>query len=609
MRWLMPALRRETATGAVAGLLGGLVFTAAMLDQGLGMGQAGLFGASASGTGAAIHLPLAAVAGAAFGLLVGYRPNAYAAATTLGVVFGLLLWIVGPLTLRPIAEGLRPSWSVEQATAAFPSLIGHLVYGAVTGVAFHLLTSLARVIAPPRECETPAAAPARGRVVIVGGGFGGMAAAQRLESLFPRGGGPEVTLISRSNYLVFTPMLAEVASSGLEAQHISAPIRAACPHTRFRHAHVEAIDLAEKAVTIRVPGASASESLPYDHLMLAMGAIPNFFGLPGLAEHASTLKTLEDAIRLRNRVLQLLELADVEPDGRRRRRLLTFVVAGGGFAGTETIAELLDLVRSVRRFYPGIEPQDARFVLVHSRDRILPELSPELGAYALDKLRMRGIEFLLGRRVAGARAGGVVLDDGTEIPTHALVWTAGNQPHPLLKTLSVELNRGGQVVADSTLRVQGLADVWAVGDGAQIPDLTSPGRFCPPTAQHALREGRVGAGNIVAALNGRPLEEFRFRAIGSLVALGHRTAAAEIRGRKFSGLMAWFMWRAVYLSKLPGLERKVRVLLDWGIDLLFPRDIVLTSADPAPPSVDRGSVEIPADSGAASEPGAEASGP
>ena len=602
MRLLTLALRREAAFGAIAGLLGGLVFAAAMPDTGMDTSPTGVLGADTRGPGLALQLVLAAAAGGAFGLVVGYRPSGYAAATTLGVVFGLLMWIAGPLTLRPVVEGLRPSWSIAEASAAFPSLIGHLVYGAVTALGFHILMAVSHIIVRPRERETPAPEATPQRVIIVGGGFAGMGAARRLESLFPRGGGPEVTLISQSNYLVFTPMLAEVASSGLEAQHISAPIRAACPHTRFRRARVEKIDVAAKVVGIRVPGAAAAEVLAYDHLVLAMGAIPNFYGLPGLEEHALTLKTLEDAMRLRNRVLHLLELGDVEPDPQKRRQLLSFVVAGGGFAGTETIAELFDLVRSVRRFYPSIGPHDARFVLVHSRDRILPELSPELGAYALDKLRSRGIEFLLGQRVAGARADAVVLSDGTEIPTRALVWTVGNQPHPLLKTLPVELSRSGQVVVDSRLRVNGLPNVWAAGDGAQIPDPDTPGGSQPPTAQHALREGRVAAENIVAVLRGRPLKEFRFRAIGSLVALGHRTAAAEIRGRKFSGLLAWLMWRTVYLSKLPGLERKVRVLLDWGIDLLFPRDIVLTSDAQSLPA-DGADADLPIVTAATAEPG------
>ena len=385
-------------------------------------------------------------------------------------------------------------------------------------------------------------------------------------------------------------MLAEVASSALEAQHIAAPIRAACPYTHFIHGDVERIDTEQRQVLVRGRRSAQPEVVPYDHLVLAMGSVPNFYGLPGLAEHAITLKTLEDAVTLRHRVLSQLERADHEPDPEVRQRLLTFVVAGGGFAGAETIAELFDLVTSVRRYYQNLGPDDARLVLVHSRDRILPELSEDLGAYALEKLSARGIEFRLGCRVAAAAEGSVTLDDGTVIPCDTFVWTAGNQPNPLLRDLGCEKNRAGQVVVDATLRTPDTPGVWAVGDAAQIPDLHNEGRPCPPTAQHALRQGKRAAQNILATIDGRALKPFRYRASGSLVGLGHRTAAAEIGGHKFSGLLAWFMWRTIYLSKLPGLERKARVALDWALDLVFPRDIVLTTAadgrfgpdDPAP---------------------------
>jgi NADH dehydrogenase len=392
----------------------------------------------------------------------------------------------------------------------------------------------------------------------------------------------EIILISQSNYLLFTPMLAEVASSGLEAQHISAPVRAALVRTRFRRADVEFIDTTARVVRVRTRPEDPAEIVPYDHLVLALGATPHFFGLPGMEANAFSLKTLQDASRLRNHVITLLERADVEPDAEERRRQLTFVVAGGGFAGTEMIAELYDLVHSVLRYYPNIDPREPRFVLVHSGARILPEISQALADYALRKLQARGIEFRLNTRVGGATPEAVLMIDGSRLPTRTVVWTAGNQPHPILKDLPCERNRAGAVVAESTLQVKGFTDLWAIGDCAQIPDLNQgEGRFCPPTAQHALRQGYVAAQNIAAALRGGRAVPFRFRTIGMLVALGHRTAVAEVRGLKFSGLLAWFMWRTVYLSKLPGLEKKVRVALDWALDLFFPRDIVLTGL-PAP---------------------------
>ena len=373
-------------------------------------------------------------------------------------------------------------------------------------------------------------------------------------------------------------MLAEVASSGLEAQHISAPVRASCPHTRFHRAEVTAIDTSSQVVSVRPGPSLPSETLSYDHLVLSLGLVPNYFGLPGLEQHSFSMKTLEDATTLRNHVIGTLEHADSEPDEEERRRQLTFVVAGGGFAGTETIAELCGLVHSVLRYYPRLRASELRFVLVHPRDRILPELSAELGNYALRKLQARGMEFLLNTRVSGATAEGVLLDEGTLVATRTLVWTAGNQPNPLLKTLPCERNRAGAVMVDSTLQVKGFDNVWAVGDCAQIPDPDSDGQSYPPTAQHAMREGKVVAENIAAVIQRKPLKQFRFRTLGVLVGLGHRTAAAEIRGWRFSGLLAWFLWRSIYLGKLPGIEKKVRVALDWAIDLFFPRDIVLTSA-------------------------------
>ena len=577
MRFVARIARREVLFGAVAGLIAGIVFALAMQAEQMQVEVTGLAGTSTSGTGLVVHLLLSALIGAGVGMQYRHEPGSYAAQITLGVTFGLLGWILGPLTIRPLAEGVVPDWSIAVASAGFPSLMGHMLYGALTtgGLywAVHRWGGGAVWVRPGQRSEDRVQ-----RIVVLGGGFGGMSAAQTLERMTRRRRDLDVTLVSQSNFLLFTPMLAEVASGALEAQHIAAPIRAACPFTNFIHGDVERIDTEQRQVTVRSRQSTTPQAVPYDHLVLAMGSVPNFYGLPGLAEHAITLKTLEDAVGLRHRVLSQLERADHETDPVVRQRLLTFVVAGGGFAGAETIAELFDLVSSVRRYFQNLGPADARFVLVHSRDRILPELSAELGAYALEKLSARGIEFRLGCRVAAAAEGSVTLDDGTTIPCEAFVWTAGNQPNPILRDLGCAKNRAGQVVGDSTLQVPETPGVWAVGDAAQIPDLTNEGQPCPPTAQHALRQGTRAAQNIVATIDGRELKPFRYHASGSLVGLGHRTAAAEIRGHKFSGLLAWFMWRTIYLSKLPGLERKARVALDWALDLVFPRDIVMTTA-------------------------------
>lgn len=558
--------------GAAAGLSSGLVLGLLVLRQGMMAAQAP--GSGAGAVGFALFVIVASATGAALGG-VG-RPDGVGASISGGLLFGLLAWIAWSLTVLPVLRGSGPTWSAQDAGDSFPFLVAGLLHGAMTGVALYGLRRWTAGDAPPTVSIEPV--PVRQRVVIVGGGFGGVAAAKRFEALAARGLALDVTLVSPSNYLLFTPMLAEVASSALEAQHISAPVRASCPQTGFKRAALAAIEPG-RAVVVVSPGQGLPDiELAYDHLVLALGGVPHFFDLPGLEEHSFALKSLNDATRLRDHVLAALERAEAEDNAEERARLWSFVVAGGGFAGTEMVAELFDLVHGVLRYYPGIARHEPRFVLVHSRERILPELSVELGAYALDKLRARGIEFALSRRVLGARSGDVLLDGDEALPTRTLIWTAGNRPSPAIAAFAAEKNRNGALLVEPTMRVRGHEAIWALGDCAEIPDPDSDGGSYPPTAQHALREGKAVADNIAAVIEGRDPAPFRFRTIGILVALGHRTAVAEIRGRRFSGLVAWLLWRTVYLAKLPGLDKKLRVAIDWTIELAFPRDIVVTAA-------------------------------
>ncbi|MGI9031544.1 MAG: NAD(P)/FAD-dependent oxidoreductase [Ilumatobacteraceae bacterium] len=576
-RW--PSGRAGAAlAGALAGLVAGLLTGALLAGQDAMAGSA--FGARSAESGFVLYVVASVGLGAGFGLVGRYERDAYAADVSGGLLLGLLGFLLGPLTLVPLATGETVRWSLAEASGAFPQLVAALGFGALTGFGFHVVMTWARAGEPtPNTVRTPVAP---WRVVILGGGFGGVGAAQRLEQIFARSAEVEVTLVSSSNYLLFTPMLAEVASSALRAEHISAPIRASCPRTRFRRAEVDHVDLDRRVVRICSAGGRA-EDLDYDHLVLALGSVPTFRDLPGLAQHAFALKSLDDATRVRNHVLDLLERADAEPDAATRKQMLTFVVAGGGFAGTEMIAELFDLVRGVLHYYPGVGEDDTRFVLVHSGDRILPELDGGLADYAQERLEARGIEFVLGARLASASPTTVTLADDTEIPAYTLVWTAGNRPSPVLDRLPFERNRAGALVADPSLQVQGHANVWGVGDCAAVPDPAADGAMYPPTAQNALRQGRRVGDNIARASRGDEPTEFRFRSLGTLVALGHRTAVAEIRGLRFSGFAAWFLWRTIYLAKLPGVERKLRVCVDWSMDLLFPRDIVVTSRTPTLP--------------------------
>ncbi len=423
------------------------------------------------------------------------------------------------------------------------------------------------------------------RVVIVGGGFGGIYAALELQRALGRDAGVEVTIVSRDNFFLFTPMLHEVASSELDVTHIVSPVRQLLRHTQFFDGDVAAIDLEARAVVVAHGGDGHTHALPYDHLVVALGSVTNFFGLPGLAEHALTMKSLGDAIALRNRVIARLEEADTECCADIRQRLLGFVVAGAGFAGVETIAAINDFVREALCFYPNLTEDMVRMVLVHPGDVILPELSPSLGRYAERKLAARGIEVRAHTRVGAVDGDSVTLSDGTRVDAATLIWTAGTTPNPLVGGLPCARERGRIQVTDS-LEVPGWPGVWALGDCALVPDAKSGG-FHPPTAQHAIRQGRCVARNIVAAMRGRALRPFRFRTIGQLASIGRRTGVGQVLGINFSGFVAWWLWRTVYLSKLPRFEKKLRVALDWTLDLVFSKDLVKLvttrggTADPA----------------------------
>ena len=438
-----PSRSRDAVLGAIAGIVGGLFFASALQAKGMMSDTAGLIGLTLIHSGLGVHLAVSALAGAGYGALFRYQSGAYAAAISTGVIYGLIWWILGPLTLSPILMGQGPSWSLAEAGASFLNLTGHILFGGITGLSFHILVAAYERWFPKSLVGTAAPLPHRTRVVILGGGFGGVSTAQRLEKLTAQDENFDVALVSQSNYLLFTPMLPEVASSALQAQHISTPVRAACPYTRFIRAAVEEINTEAKTIRLR-PGADLPpETLEYDHLVWSLGSVPFYHGLKGMEAHSFSLKTLEDATTLRNHVLATLERADVEPDAVEKARQLAFVVVGGGFAGTEVIAELFDLVHGVLHYYPRITPQDLRFVLVHSRDRILPELSEQLADYSLRKLRGRGIEFLLESRVTEATSVAVMLDQDRQIPTRTIVWTAGNRPNPLLQTIPCKRGPAG----------------------------------------------------------------------------------------------------------------------------------------------------------------------
>jgi NADH:ubiquinone reductase (H+-translocating) len=410
------------------------------------------------------------------------------------------------------------------------------------------------------------------RIVILGGGFGGIAAARELDRLVGAERDVQVTLVNRDNFFLFTPMLHEVAASDLDLTHIVNPIRKLFRRVTLFTGEVERVDLHAQRVTVSHGEGHHHHQLPYDHLVLALGAVTNFFGLEGLAEHACTMKSLGDAVHLRNRLIRLLEEADFECASAAREPLLTVVVAGGGFAGVETIAAINDFVRHATRFYARLRTTRVRMVLVHPGPVLLPELDATRGCYAAEKLGARGVEVRLRVRVTRATSDTVELSDGTAIRTHTIVWTAGTTGNPRVEALPCAGARG-RVSVDGTLAVPGWPGVWAVGDCALVPDLHTGG-VCAPTAQHAIRQGSRVAKNIVATLKDQTPDPYGYRAVGQLAAIGRRAGVAQLFGMKFSGFPAWWMWRTIYLGKLPRLEKKVRVALDWTLDLLFSKDFV-----------------------------------
>lgn len=460
---------------------------------------------------------------------------------------------------RPILGGPVPSPNVTPAAANAP--LGH-THESETTMNHDQITS---------DATIPNAPSGRRRVLILGGGFGGAYAAWRLAHTLGKRKDIEVVLISRENYLLFTPMLHEVAAGDLYPPDIVEPLRKWMRGIRFIEGEVIDIDLPSRVVRYAVGASRRRQETAYDYLLLALGSETNYFGMTQVANRAAALKTLGDAALLRNRMVALLEDAATQTDNTARRLLMTFVVAGGGFAGVETVGAMNDFLRDTLKHYPELDPSMLRMVLVHADDVLLPELGERLGRYAQQKLLRRGVELRLGSRVTGYDDWIVNLSAGEPIPANTLVWTAGVTPAPAVASLAVE-KINGRLKVNECLELTGHEGVvWAVGDAAAVPD--GRGGLHPPTAQHGLREGLAAAKNIESAVNGTAPKPFRFSTIGQLASIGHHTGVAQILGMRFSGFVAWWLWRSVYLAKLPGIAKKVRVAIQWTLDLLFSRQI------------------------------------
>lgn len=409
----------------------------------------------------------------------------------------------------------------------------------------------------------------RARVVVLGGGFGGVYVALGLERLAAKGALVEVSLVNRENYLVFQPMLAEVVAGDVGILDTVSPLRQMLPGAELYVREIEGVDVDRRVVTLGAGMTPQTHELEYDHLVVALGNVTDFRGIPGLPEHAMGFKTLADAVRIRNHVINVLEQASVVKDAEVRRSMLTFVVAGGGFSGTEVAAALNDCVRRTVGDYRSLRREEIRVVLVHSGRQVLErELTPRLAGYATKTLREQGIELVLGQRLVAASPHSAVLGDGRRISTRTLISTVPSSPNPVVQRLGLPTVKG-RLECDATMAVRGGENVWAVGDCAQIP--MPGGEPSPPTAQHAIRQAKVLAANIVATEQGARRKSFAFKGLGKLGALGHRRAVAELPGGvTVEGQLAWLMWRCIYWAKLPGASRKTKVALSWLSDLALP---------------------------------------
>lgn len=409
------------------------------------------------------------------------------------------------------------------------------------------------------------------RILVVGGGYVGLYAALRLQRTL-RAGEATVTVVDPRSYMTYQPFLPEAGAGSIQPRHTVVPLRQTLRSTDVVTGWVDRIEHARKVAWVR-PLAGEEYEIPYDVLVMAVGSVPRTLPIPGLADWATGFKNVEEAIRLRNKGLEALDIAEGATDPEVRERALTFVFIGGGFAGVEAMAELEDLLRYATRYLHRVRPSDLRFVLVEASDRILPEVGEEMGRWTVEALRERGIEVRLGTRLESTVGGVVQLSDGTTMLSDTVVWTAGVKAHPMLGATDLPLDDRGRLTCRADLSVVGTPDAWGAGDCAAIPDLTRPGETCPPSAQHAVRQAKVVADNVLASLRGEPTHDYVHANNGSVASLGLYKGVAQVKGVRLKGFPAWFLHRTYHMSKVPTLRRKVSVVTDWTIAFAFKRDV------------------------------------
>jgi len=414
--------------------------------------------------------------------------------------------------------------------------------------------------------------PERPHILIVGGGYVGMYTALRLQKKLRRNEA-RITIVDPQNYMTYQPFLPETAAGSLEPRHVVVPLRKVLKQCRVLTGLVTGIDHASRTATV-LPLEGAAYPVRYDVIVVAPGSVVRTLPIPGLVEQGIGFKTVGEAIYLRNHVLSRLDYAASVTDAEHRRRALTFVFIGGGYAGIEAFAELEDMARYATRYYDNVDPDDMRWVLIEATGRILPEVSVPMAEYTVKQLLKRNMDIRLSTRVDSLTGGHVVLTDGDEFDAETIVWTAGVKANPMLTRTDLPLDDKGRLRCTADLRVEGVEDAWGAGDCAAVPDLTDPGSFTGPSAQHAVRQTKTLAANIVAALRRRQLTDYRHKYVGSVASLGLYRGVAEVYGIKLRGWPAWFMHRTYHVSRMPTVNRKVRVLADWTLAIFFPREVV-----------------------------------
>jgi len=606
------SLRREVAFVVAGSLAGAVLMHASQIYATAAGGNdyvrtllviARIIGSSEPAAGLAFHALVATVIGIVVGVVLYRAFGVSLSRLRNGVLYGLGVGMavmvafampVAAAVIAPAAAGLAaedPSMAAPPpgpAAALADSALSHAVWGVVTGV---VATALTRRLGANYRCHRcdiefskrptyaehvsrmhGSGAPLLRRVLILGGGYAGVGVLRRLQREFEDSVDTSIEIVSEDNFFLSTPLLAEMATGHVEPRHISTPIRTFCRRARYYHASVESIDLDGRSVVVRRAADGKAAEMRYDHLVLALGGQTNYYGNRSVEEHALTIRTLEDALALRNRIITMLEGADQEGDAAAQESMATFVVVGGGFSGVETAGAIHDFVtESAERYYRNIEPAAVRVVLV-SAGPILPEIGP-LGPYAERAMARRGVEVIKGAKLVEASPHAATLDNGKIIPCMTVVWAGGVRASPVVEALDAAHGAGGRVAVDERLQVEGRPEVHALGDCAHLVDART-GRPYPPTAQNAIRQAAVAAHNVAAAVRGRGgRRRFDHRSAGSMAMIGRRDGVAVLFGVRLRGVLAWLLWRNYYLSRLPSAEKRLRVAIDWLVDLYVPSDV------------------------------------